>query len=154
MPVQSVRIKSNRWNLIDRTRLTKPEAKPNLCSKCKNLSDHLHFENFKMYFANWRLQQSKNLGKRRVCEDWRSTDPVGTSSQWSLTFGWLLCGSCPPCLGSGESQHWPSNSLSTYCLSDCTGTGRSNIRTDLSTDLEMAACPKMYQKEGQLILAS
>lgn len=87
-----------------------------------------------------------------VYDDRRPDDSVGTSTRWGLTFGWLLCGSCLPCLRPGESQHWPSNSLSTYCLSDCTGTGRSNIRTDLSADLEMAACPKMYQEERQLIL--
>lgn len=43
---------------------------------------------------------------------------------------------------------------SLYCPSERAGTGRSSIGTDLSTDLEMAACPETYQEEGQLILTS
>lgn len=91
--------------------------------------------------------------KRHVFDDLSSADPFGTSSQWGLTFGWLLHGSHLPCLGPKEFQHWPSNSLGTCCLSECSGTGCLNIRTDLSTDLETAACPEMYEKEGYLIHA-
>lgn len=65
--------------------------------------------------------------------------------------GWPLddcCVSCLTCLGPRDSPHCPSNSLCKYCLSDCAGTQRSNIRTDLNTDLEMAVCPKNVSVRG------
>lgn len=91
----------------------------------KSLSDHLHFErnqylNLWLTTTTWqkfRLRGVSTGGQLFLLdqpgyEAWPSDD----------------CTVPPlPCLGPEESQHWPSNSLSTHCLSDCAGRGHSNI---------------------------
>lgn len=75
------------------------------------------------------------------------------NSRWGLNLGWLLCGSCLPCLGPEESQHWPSNAL--IILSVQLRWHRTfKYRDRFKHWSRKAAWLKMYQEEGQLILAS